>query len=200
MARKLTHLLIAAAFAVALAGSSATAALAAGDDGCDPGSLSHPFAPWADPASYAQVPGGTFESGLQWHAAGGAKLTSDNEPWDVSGDGDHALSLPAGASVTTPSFCGGLGYPTVRLFSKGGGLPLLTMLRVDVRYTGHDGLLHALPLGIVLPSGSWQPTTQVLTASGLPLLTGSRLALRITAVGAAFEIDDVYVDPFRRLR
>jgi hypothetical protein len=32
-----------------------------------------------------------------------------------------------------------------------------------------------------------------------PLLTGSRLALRFTAVGATFAIDDVYVDPFRRM-
>jgi hypothetical protein len=200
MARKLTHLLIAVVSAGALAGSSASAALAADAGGCDPGSMSHPFLPWADPASYAQVPGGTFESGLQWQGSSGAKLTSDNESWNVSGDGDSALALAPGASVTTPSFCGGLGYPTVRLFSKGGGLPLLTMLRVDVLYTGHDGLLVALPLGIVLPSRSWQPTTQVLTASGLPLLTGSRLALRFTAVGAAFEIDDVYVDPFQRMR
>jgi hypothetical protein len=200
VARKLTHLLVAATFAAALAGSSASAALADSGGSCDPGSMSQPFLHWADPADYAEVPGGTFEAGLNWQASGGAKLASDNEPWDVSGDGDHALSLPAGASVTTPSFCGGLGYPTVRLFSKGGGLPVLTMLRVDVLYTGHDGLLYALPLGIVLPSSSWQPTTQVLTASGLPLLTGSRLALRITAVGAPFEIDDVYVDPFRRLR
>ena len=114
------------------------------------------------------------------------------------GAGDSALALAPGASVTTvilrrPRL------PTVRLFSKGGGLPLLDDAAGRRLYTGRDGLLVALPLGIVLPSRSWQPTTQVLTASGLPLLTGSRLALRFTALGAAFAIDDAYVDPFRRM-
>lgn len=199
MARKLTHLLACAAFFATLAGSAGSA-LAATDSQCDAGALTRPFLPWADIAQYAQVPGGTFESGLQWQASGAARVISDNEPFDVSGPGDSALSLAAGASVTTPSFCGGLGYPDVRLFAKGGGLPVLTGLHIDVLYTGQDGLLRSLPLGIGLPSRDWQPTLPMLTLSGLPLLTGSRLALRITAVGAPFEIDDVYVDPFCRGR
>jgi hypothetical protein len=193
IARRLARVLAGAAVAGLALASTASAAT------CDAPS-SHPFTRWLDFASYQQVPGGTFEDGLAgWSAAGGAKIVSGNEPWTVAGDaGDQSVYLPKGASVTSPAFCGGLGYPTVRLFYKGGGLPLLTQLKVDVLYTDDSSLLRSFTLPLVLPSGSWSPTLPLLTLSGLPLLTGSQLALKITAVGAPFTIDDVYVDPYSR--
>jgi len=73
---------------------------------------------------------------------------------------------------------------------------LLPLLSVSILYTGQDGLLRSLPLGLAVPTGSWQPSLPMLTLSGLPLLTGSRLGLRIIAIGGPIAIDDVYVDPF----
>jgi hypothetical protein len=199
LTRKLTQLAACAAFAASLVGSATAQAATA--PSCSPGPLSQPFAQWADGADYAQVPGGTFESGLSgWQASGGASIVADNEPWHVSGAGAHALNIPAGASVTSPSFCGGLSYPTIRLFARSTSRSLLTALSISILYTEPSGLLRSLPLGLVLPGASWQPSLQQLTASGLPLLTGNGLALRITAVGGSVAIDDVYVDPFCRMR
>ena len=193
MTRRLTAILLVAAASVLGTAGSASAATT-----CDPGALTKPFAPWLDYFNYAQVPGGRFETGLTgWTLKGGAKVVSGNEPWRVAGTADsRSLLLPAGASVTTPKFCGGLGYPTVRLFSKGG--KLLTNLRVEVLYTDASGLLRSSSLGLVLPSATWQPTLPMVTLSGLPLLTGSSMALRLTAVGASYTVDDLFVDPYSR--
>lgn len=185
---------------LAVTGLTSTAAAAVTDDGCDQ-TYSKPFTPWLDYLNYAKVPGGSFENGLQgWKVSGGAKVVADQEPWKVSGDkkDGKALYLPRGASVTSPSFCGGLTHPTVRLFAKGGLLPVLSGVRVDILYTGKYALLPALPLGIVLPTRTWRPSLPLLTLSGLPLLTGAQLAVRISAIGTPATVDDVYVDPFRR--
>jgi hypothetical protein len=192
--RRTAAVLFAASFAMlALAGSASAAT------SCSVDPASQPFKPWLDFASYTLVPGGRFESSPSgWTLSGSAATAAGNEPWRVAGASDaRSLVLPAGSSATSPSFCGGLGYPTVRLFSKSSRL-LLSSLRVEVLYTGDDGLLHSFGLGTVLPTSSWQPSVPVLTLSGLPLLTGSSLALRLTAVGGTFSVDDVYVDPYSR--
>ena len=186
---------------IALAVAVSALALAPGAQAavsCDGRELSKPFAPWLDYADYVIAPGGDFESGAAgWKLSGGAAVVSGNEPWRVGGAGhERSLSLPRGASATSPSFCAGLDYPTIRIFSKGGGL--LGLIAVDVVYTDGVGLLRSQSLGLVLPSGSWRPSLPMLTLSGLPLLTGSELSLRFRAVGGSFTIDDVYVDPRSR--
>jgi hypothetical protein len=187
-----------AASLIATAGQAAAATPAAVT--CIDAPSSKVFLPWLDVFDYQRVPGGNFESGLAgWSTSGGAQVVTDNEPWKVGGAADsHALSLPKGASATSPPFCAGLGYPTVRLFSTGGGLPVLTSLKVELIYTDPNKLLRSFGLVPVLPSAAWQPSLPLLTLSGLPLLTGSSMAVRITAVGAAFRVDDVYVDPYQR--
>jgi hypothetical protein len=197
--RKFRSALLCALAATSLVALAAPAAQAATEP-CDPGVLSQPFASWADLSSYAAVPGGTFEAGAPgWTLSSGASLVADNDPWHVSGAGGTALSLRAGASATSPSFCGGLAYPTVRLFAKGPSGLLPAIVSVDILYTGGDSLVHALPLGLVVAGHSWEPSLPMLTLSGLPLVTGSRLALRITAILGPVSLDDVYVDPYRRL-
>lgn len=162
--------------------------------------LSKPFTRWGDSADYTLVPGGDFEGALDdWALSGGAAVVEDNEPWKVTAASDHrALRLPKGASVVTPPLCAGLTHPTARLFTKGGKLPLVAGVRVEILYPNEDGILAGATLGVVTPTRDWQPTQQILTLSGLPLLTGGTLALRITATGAPATIDDVYVDPSRR--
>jgi hypothetical protein len=183
--------------ALAMFGAISAPASAAG---CDGREVSQPFKRWLDHALYVQAPGGDFEDGLGgWSSAGGS-VVAGNETWRVAGADDAwSLRLPAGASVTSPRFCAGLAYPTVRLFSKGGGSLLgLSRLNIEVLYTDDAGLLRSTGLGLVLPTSGWQPTLPALTLAGLPLLTGSELAIRLTAVGGTFQVDDVFVDPFSR--
>lgn len=158
------------------------------------------FAPWGDQADYVEAPGGSFEPGAAtpWSTSGSVGFSSENEPWRVSGrstDG-RSVVLATGASVTSPTMCAGLAYPTLRFFArapKGSALGLVT-----ARYTGPDGLLAALPLGLVKIGSSWQPTSISLTGSGIPLITGTTLSVRISPISGTMQLDDVYIDPARR--
>jgi len=180
--------------------ASVTSALAGPGPACTSGPESSPFAQWGDHSQYAAVPGGGFEAGLSgWLAAGSVQVKSDNEPWHVADAADRSsVELAAGATIISPSFCGGIDHPTLRMFAKSPGNGPLPTALVSVRYTGNDGLLRVLPLGLIAPAKSWQPTPITLTLSGLPLLTGTRLGVQVTALTGAIAIDDVYVDPLRR--
>jgi hypothetical protein len=181
--------------ALALAVTALAVGAPAAQATCD-GPTSKPFARWLDPFDYSLVPGGTFESGAPAWELTGASVVAGNESYNVSGAGLRSLSLPKGASAKSPAFCGGIGTPTIRFFAKGGGL--LGLLSVTVNYVDTAGVLRSQALGIVTPSGGWQPTLPLATASGLPLLTGSELSISMTAVGGSFTVDDVYVDPWMR--
>jgi hypothetical protein len=195
-----------AALAVALAAfvppaSADTLAQTVTPLGCA-GSSVRTFSPWLDPFLYTLAPGGSFEEpSTSWTLAGGAKRVAGNEPFNVRAAGDAwSLSIPAGGSATSPAFCVGVLYPTVRFFAVGGGL--LSPLRVDATY---DTLLGTVthPVGIIPGSRTWQPTLpQLLVANltGLTALKGltSSVKLSLTAVGTnGWNVDDVYVDPWK---
>jgi hypothetical protein len=159
-----------------------------------------PFVPWLDPASYTLAPGGSFEAAA-WQLTGGANVVSGNEPFKASASTDtHSLSIPAGATATSPAFCVGLGYPTLRLFAVGGSLT--SPLRVDVIYRTALGTVTQL-VGLIPAKAAWSPTLPQLllaNATGLLSLDGltTSVRLRFTALGTAgWRIDDVYVDPFK---
>lgn len=158
------------------------------------------FAPWGDRANYVEAPGGSFEptAASAWTMTGPVAYANENEPWRVSGRSDDSRSvvLAPGSSITSVTMCAGFEYPTLRFFArapKGSALGLVTL-----RYTGPDGILAALPLGVVTVGSTWKPTSVSLTASGLPLLTGKTLSIRIAPIAGTMQVDDVYVDPFRR--
>ena len=98
--------------------------------------------------------------------------------------------------------CVGIEHPTLRLFARHDG-PLLSTLRVDVLYRDAFGTTRSLTIGRVLGSGQWSPTLPMPVVANLfALLPGerTRVAFRFTAVGphATWQIDDVYVDPYRK--
>jgi hypothetical protein len=52
----------------------------------------------------------------------------------------------------------------------------------------------------VAGGGAWQPTPALpILANLLPAVTGdkARVAFRFTPLGGGFQVDDVYVDPWR---
>src|SRR3954471_10957551 len=137
--------------ALALASAVFAFAAPAAHAACE-GTPSKPFAGYLDFANYVPAPGGDFEGGPAW-SLNGASV--------VAGSGDHSLSIPRGASATSPAFCGGVDHPTIRFFAKGGGL--LGLLHVSVNYTDGAGILRSQPLGLVLPSANWQPSLPLVT-------------------------------------
>ena len=195
-----------ATIALAAGASSANAGvLVASAPDCDAQSLSKTFLPWWDIADYTALSGGDFEgAGYGWSMTGGAAIAGGNEPYYVGDAGDsHSLSLPAGASATSPAICVGLAHPTIRFFAKrqSGGWLSLSSVRVDVLFETSTGEVASLPIGAAGNGGSWQPTSPMLVVANLlPLLPGERtpVAFRFTAPGADYSVDDVWVDPYGR--
>jgi hypothetical protein len=87
-----------------------------------------------------------------------------------------------------------------RFFGRNNGL--LSIVAVSIVYK--EPLLGAVavPIGTVALTGSWAPSSQMLTLSAVQglvngLLTGKtpQVALRFTAVTGSSQIDDVFIDP-----
>src|SRR3954454_19902357 len=172
---------------------------------CDGATLTQPFAPFGDDAFYKLAPGGDFEGSLSgWTLSGGAKKVAGSEPFAATGQaGGSALSIPAGGSVTTAASCVNAAYPSYRFFykSSGGLLGLVPAMKVDLVYRNGLGSLIALPIGVVLPSGKWQPALVQVTG-GAPEagLAGGEagLSVRFTSLAGTWTIADVFVDAFCR--
>jgi hypothetical protein len=168
---------------------------------CDP-TASQAFARWGDTAAYALAPGGSFEGGPAWSLSGGAKLVSGNEPFFLRGAKDkNSLLLPAGSSATSPTMCFALGDWHTRFVMRNVG-SATGSLRVSVVVPSLlGGLLTVLDGGTVTGNGTWQPSPRMgLLLSNVTSLIGTRaVAFRFTPVGrgAAYQIDDVYLDPWK---
>jgi hypothetical protein len=200
--RAIGALVAAGAVTLAAAAPANAGLLVASAPDCDPQPASQVFLRWLDPLRYEQAPGGDAESPAGWTLSGGARIVSGNEPWKVGGSRDKSsLLLPRGSRATTGVMCVGIGHPVMRFFAKRNSGWLLDSLKVEVLYEGAGGQVNSLPVGVVLAGGTWQPTLPFpVLASLLPLLPGEQtpVAFRFTPVGGgSWQVDDVYVDPWR---
>ena len=194
----------AVATAAVFAAPASAGILTASASDCGDETLTKPFAQFGDSANYKLVRNGAFETGTDgWTLTGGARVVTGNEPWKVGGSG-HAKSLvlPAGSTAISPVSCVGLGEPTLRFFAKKNRAALLgiSTLAVSVDVKTSLGLTVAVPVGTVLNGGQWKPTPQLLiVANLLPLLPGDRtpVAFQFTPVLGDWQMDDLYVDPWR---
>jgi hypothetical protein len=168
--------------------------------GCD--QASQVFERWGDRNNYLLVPGGSFEAGgPAWSLSGGAGVVSGNEPFYVRSSGDgNSLYLPAGSSALSPTVCFGLGDWHSRFFVRNVG-SAGGRLKVDVVVRSALGLLTFLDGGSVSATGQWAPSPRIgLTVTNLCSLLGVRaISFRFRSVGsgAAFQVDDVYLDPWK---
>jgi hypothetical protein len=158
-----------------------------------------PFAQFGDSHSYYAFANNGFESGSAgWTLTGGARVVSDNEPWFVNGSGGSALSLPAGATATSPATCINLFDPHFRMFAKSAAAN--GNVRVQILFHGLTGnLTGVLNLTSFSPSGygDWQPSGDIPSLLALPILTTSaQVRLTSLASSGSWEIDDVFVDPW----
>jgi hypothetical protein len=165
---------------------------------CPTPSPQQPFARWLDPAMYVLVPEGAFEAkGKGWRLAG-ATVGTDNEPFYVHATADkRSVTLPPGGSATSPATCISPDRPTLRFFARG---PVAGSLRVDVLYADPGGTVRELPIGAVLGGGAWGPTQPMTVAANLAAVLDGAVpaAFRFTSTGGAWQVDDVYVDPYVR--
>ena len=202
--RRVAALLVAAAAAAAISAPAASAGvLVQSATGCDNPALEQPFLRWIDPASYVLAPDGGVENGADGWSLSGASVVSGNEGYYVRDASDSkSLSLPSGSSATSPAQCVGLGHPTLRFFAKRTSGNPFGSVKVEVLFEDAGGNAHSLTIGNTGAGSSFAPTVQMaIVANLLPLLPNEQtaVAFRFTPQGGAnFQIDDVYVDPWKR--
>ena len=181
--------------AIAMAAGAAPAS--AGLGLACPSATSTPFTTWKDYANYAFAPDGGFESGGSgWSLSGGARAVSGNESYYVHSSTDKtSLSLPKGASATSPGMCISLFSSKMRFLTRGDSG---SSVKVQIIYRGLlSSVLGILDGGTISSGGTWKPSPAIGMLGGtLPLLTAS-VSFRFTAVGGAAAIDDVYLDPMK---
>jgi hypothetical protein len=199
--RSLRSIVVAAAAAGALlvpAGASAGPLVASAPD-CSAQALSQPFTPWADVASYTLNDGGAFEKRASAWTFDNASITDGNEPFFVTGATDsHSLAIADGGSAVSAPICVGIEHPDIRFFASAGNP--VAGLRVEVLFETANGDIMSAPIGTVSGSKGWSPTAPMpIVANLLALLPGQRtpVAFRFSARGGSFQVDDLYVDPYR---
>jgi hypothetical protein len=187
-----TALVAAACLLTALiVSSSAQAATCAGE-----GTHSQRFANWGDDGDYFLAPGGDFESSSAgWTLQRGATV----------GDAalGAALSLPPGASATSPAICVAPGYTHGRMFGAATGPWRLLGSIVKVDVLDVESGSRPSKLALLRFDRSWGPSDRFLLGDldfDLDPDTGlGEVRLRFTAIGPAQTLlDDVYIDPSAR--
>jgi hypothetical protein len=191
---------------ICLLGVAGVAAATIGTTGAKAGALScgtsaeRPFAPWGDLSPYTIAPNGDLSSGgLGWSLTGGARIAAENNSLR---SGVNSVSLPAGASATSPAACVKVADPASRFFlrSASGGSG---RLRVDIQYKSVLGLFTTTTnLGYTSAGTKWQPSEKyehvlanVLGTLALNSNLSANLRFKFTAVGGSFMVDDLFVDP-----
>jgi hypothetical protein len=172
---------------------------------CPASATTTPFTQWGDTGSYFPLAGGNFESAP---ATSGwtlqrAELAAGNEPFYVGAGTDaNSLTIDGGGHAVSPAFCIDNAMPYLRFFARSLG----TTGSLDVR------LVVQTPVGLVsapfsrvadLASGSmpaWAPTGRLNLADGVTGTaerTGAARLVFSAAGRAGWQIDDIYVDPYR---
>jgi hypothetical protein len=191
----------AALAAVALTVAPASAATVS-PAGCPDVPTVQPFAPWSDFADYLLAPDGGFENGAAgWTLEDGARAVEGNEPFAVGAAADHrSLALPAGARATSAPICIGVEHKTMRFFATS-SRPGVGTVAVEALITKRNGNDRSVNLGSVRSDGAWAASDALpMRVNELAADYGNALSvsLRFTVRGnAAWQIDDVYVDPYR---
>ena len=152
------------------------------------------FARFGDARYYTFGLNGGLELGSYGWSLSGASVVSGNEPYYAHSPFDsHSLSLPQGASATTPPMCMGTSSTVMRFFLKGN-----SDLHVQVVERNLLGLvIGVLDWTTVNGSSSWQPSPTVVNLDSLLGLVGvSSVQLRFTALDGPSQVDDMFVDPW----
>jgi hypothetical protein len=169
---------------------------------CPAPAVSTPFSQWGDSNSYFPVPGGSFEGTADqvgWTLSN-ATLSAGNEPFYLGGSGDgQSLTINGGGSATSPYFCVDRTMTSLRFLAQ--QTTAGSDLQVDALVQTAGGV-NTVPVADLADGSmpSWAPT-QPLAGNGgtLPEGVSVSVALRFTvpASAGAWQLDDVYVDPYR---
>jgi hypothetical protein len=158
---------------------------------------------FGDSNNYFLASGGAFEDAAlpTGSTATNASLVPGNEPFYVHGAGDNqSLLIASGGSVTLPYACIDSTITSFRFFAKqaspGSGLKVDLLVKLPYSWAPMT-----LPV-TVLPDGSlpsWALTNSLTAAGSLAPGSTAQAAVRFSVPQGtgSWQIDDVYVDPYR---
>jgi hypothetical protein len=165
---------------------------------CPDQPLSQPFKRWGDTNQYFLWPSGDMEGKLSGWFTRGTSL-GDNEPWLVNSSTDErSLVLNENSTVWTSAICVDHSMPTFRLFAR--QLDPGAQLEIDLVF--RDGKVTIVDEINDLADGSmptWALSLPLQLASALPVGGEETLPvrLRLRTTSSAWQIDNIYVDPYR---
>ena len=158
-----------------------------------------------DRKDYVLAPGGNLEGSLSgWSLTGGATPVAGGAP-AVTGApaGTKSLLIPSGGSVTSAPMCVAAHSPFFRFQARNTGAT--GSLEVEVLYLDGPRYTGERETGYVTAGGTWSPTNRLSLAQGIMGVNGTTtsqatVAFRFTPVGTGgrWQVDDLYVDPYRR--
>jgi hypothetical protein len=168
------------------------------------GALSQPFTRWADANWYALAPGGDFESGPIWSLSGGAAVAAGSGSLGIGGSvGMRSVSVPVGGTAVSPDVCIDPTRETFRFSARNNSASTTAKLKVEILYPTSNGSWKVI-LGGILDTAKvsgWQLSPVYSNSANLALLSGLSnppIRYRFTAAGGGWQVDDLYVDPYRR--
>ena len=192
------------AIATAVASLIAAMALAGGATAANC-VTSQAFAQFGDSDDYTLFKNGSIEGGLSGIAVTGRpSVVSANESFFLHTATDrYSLQLGAGdtASFSTTSLCKKELRPSIRMVAR--AVDGTGTLRIDVRYKDTSGLAYTATLMTLSSDGyeTWHPTPALKfleEAITVRDQTSGSISLVITPSGTAkWQVDDVFVDPYR---
>ena len=175
---------------------------------CSSPLIENPFARFGDRRDYVMAPSGSFESGTAgWQLSGAAKRVTEADPVDLgANDGAGMLSLAGKASAISPTMCVDLNYPTFRVMTKAVGRVDSSEFKIEIAYpdsakpaweelTKFDGKQ------FTNAGSGWRLTNDMDMKPDLGGKTAGfrRVAFRLSALSGNWRVDDLYVDPRRRI-
>jgi len=156
-----------------------------------------------DRKDYVLAPGGNVEGSLAgWSLTGGATPVAGGAP-AVTGaaTGTNSLLIPAGGSVTSAPMCVAAHSPFFRFQARNTGGA--GQLKVEVLYLDGPKYTGEREAGTITAGSTWAPTNRLSLSQGIMGVNGSStsqatVAFRFTPEGGRWQVDDLYVDPYRR--
>ena len=173
--------------------------------GCKKGQSSTVFSKFGDLNYYSLLPGANFEGTLSGWSLAGASVVTGNETFYVGGTShSRSLRITTPGEVVSPVFCVDAERPHFRFFAKSVA-GATGQLNVKLRWRTDAGELvdsSVATLNLADYAG-WKPTPDLQLATRLALKAvdqtrNVQIVFDATGSDAVWQIDDVYIDPYRR--
>lgn len=185
----------------AIAAPAASAWTASNALPCAPRTEAQVFRPWGDTSTWFLGPNGSFSSSLSttWATVGVVDTPAENEPWNVSGASTaRSVRLAPGAQIWMRPICVTATEDRIRAFVKRPGIIASSLKMVAVSWNPRTLRYLETPIWISGTAPGWTPTP-VVQMTDFTNSTGTQL-LGVYFVNeglGSWQIDDVYVDPFK---